>query len=115
MVGTPGPGLHAEYPAIDLHADTLMWSRWLGYDLGTRHRPPLPRAAFVGHVDLPRMSEGGMGAQFFGLVSLPVARRGLASTIDEQIDVLDGQIARIARTPAEVKSAAEIDGARATA
>ena len=28
--------LHARHPAIDLHADTLMWGRWFGYDLLTR-------------------------------------------------------------------------------
>jgi len=79
--------LHTAHPAIDLHADTLMWSRWIGYDLSRRHEPPLPRSAFFGHVDLPRLSEGGIGAQFFGLVSLPVSARGPAHAIDEQIDV----------------------------
>ena len=82
--------LHAAHPAIDLHADTLMWSRWVGYDLHAAHEPPLPRAALGGHVDLPRMRQGGVGAQFFGLVSLPVADRirGLARVVSEQIDVL---------------------------
>ena len=47
--------LHAEHPPIDLHADTLMWSRWTGYDLHKMHEAPLPMAAFGGHVDLPRM------------------------------------------------------------
>jgi membrane dipeptidase len=106
--------LHAEYPAIDLHADTLMWSRWLGYDLHRRHEPPLPLSALGGHVDLPRMREGGMGAQFFGLVSLPVSKRmrGLARVIHEQIDVLE---AAITQHPAElrlVRTAAEVDGCR---
>src|ERR1700690_1019743 len=88
--------IHAEYPAIDLHADTLMWSRWIGYDLHARHVPPLWRAAFGGHVDIPRMRDGGMGAQFFGLVSLPLARRmrGLSRVVHEQIDALAEQIAR---------------------
>jgi membrane dipeptidase len=82
--------LHAAYPAIDFHADSLMWSRWVGYDLHERHEPPLPRAAFAGHVDVPRLVEGGYGAQFFGLVSLPIGQRsGLARVIDEQIDALD--------------------------
>lgn len=40
--------LHAEHPAIDLHADTLMWSRWLGYDLHKAHEPPLYKAAWTG-------------------------------------------------------------------
>ncbi len=96
--------LHAEHPAIDLHADTLMWSRWVGYDLHAAHEPPLPRAALGGHVDLPRMREGGVGAQFFGLVSLPVADRvrGLARVVSEQIDVL---VETIARRPAELRLA----------
>jgi membrane dipeptidase len=101
--------IHREWPAIDLHADTLMWSRWIGYDLHKAHEPPLPFAALGGHVDLPRMHEGGMGAQFFGLVSLPLADRprGMARTVHEQIDALDRQIAarpglRLVRTGAEV-------------
>ena len=104
--------LHARYPAIDLHADTLMWGRWLGYDILKRHAPPLPRKALGGHVDVPRMREGGVGAQFFGLVSLPILRgaRGLARAIDEQIDVLDETMAhssevRLARTAADVEEA----------
>src|SRR5580698_8355622 len=104
--------LHALHPAIDLHADTLMWGRWLGYDLLVRHTPPLPKKALLGHVDLPRMRDGGVGAQFFGLVSLPVLGRvrGLARAIDEQIDVLDEtlertQSLRLARTRTDVEAA----------
>jgi len=82
--------LHGRFPAIDLHADTLMWSRWVSYDLHVRHEPPLWRAAIGGHVDVPRLVEGGIGAQFFGLVSLPIGqRRGLAAVVDEQIDELE--------------------------
>lgn len=85
---------HSRFPAIDLHADSLMWSRWLAYDLHARHDPPLPLSALGGHVDIPRMIEGGIGAQFFGLVSLPIGqRRGLAAVIDEQIDALEAAIA----------------------
>ena len=86
--------IHVEHPAIDLHADTLVWSRWVGYDLHKKHEPPLPRAALGGHVDAPRMREGGMGAQFFGLVSLPLADRprGMARACHEQIDALEGQL-----------------------
>ena len=91
MHGSPeARALHARHPAIDLHADSLMWSRWVGYDLNERHEPPLPCAALCGHVDVPRLVEGGVGAQFFGLVSLPIGqRRGLAAVIEEQIDALD--------------------------
>jgi membrane dipeptidase len=103
--------LHAAYPAIDLHADTLMWTRWVGYDIHARHEPPLWRAAFGGHVDVPRMREGGMGAQFFGLVSVPFAARirGTARIIHEQIDALEEAIARQPSEMRLVRTAAELE------
>jgi membrane dipeptidase len=106
--------IHARYPAIDLHADTLMWSRWVGYDLLSRHDPPLPWAALGGHVDVPRLIEGGVGAQFFGLVSLPVGQRaGLARVIDQQIDELDRQIAQEPGRLVKIWSAADLARAEA--
>lgn len=120
MHGTPRYGspeahaLHAQYPAIDFHADSLMWSRWVGYDLHARHDPPLPWAAIGGHVDVPRMIEGGFGAQFFGLVSLPVGQRtGLARVVDEQIDALERSIAQRPSHLTKVRTAADIRAARA--
>jgi len=105
--------IHAEHPPIDLHADTLMWSRWTGYDLHKAHEAPLPFAALGGHVDLPRMREGGMSAQFFGLVSLPLADRmkGMAKVVHEQIDVLEQQIARKPDSIRLVRKAGELSSA----
>jgi membrane dipeptidase len=108
--------IHAEAPAIDLHADPLLWSRFLDYDLNRRHRPPLPYGWLGGHVDVPRMLEGGMGGQFFGLVSLPVLDLDLAGIIHDQIDRLERAAAqsggklRLARGADEVVEAAR-DGA----
>ena len=106
--------IHAEHPPIDLHADTLMWSRWTGYDLHKAHEPPLPLAAFGGHVDLPRMREGGMSAQFFGLVSLPLADRvkGMARIVHEQIDALEAQMTRKPGAIRLVRKADEIRAAQ---
>jgi membrane dipeptidase len=115
MNGSPqAQALLAEHPAIDLHADTLMWARWIGYDVHARHTPPLPMAAIGGHVDIPRMVDGGMGAQFFGLVSLPLTRRarGMARTIHEQIDALDEAVARRPGALAKTRTAAELEAAR---
>ena len=108
--------IHADHPAIDLHADTLMWTRWTGYDLHKAHEPPLPMAALAGHVDSPLMHEGGMGAQFFGLVSLPLADRvkGMARVVHEQIDALDAQIQKRPGVIRLVKKAHELDAALAT-
>jgi membrane dipeptidase len=104
--------LHAAHPAIDLHADTLMWSRWIGYDLGVRHQPFFPASAFFGHVDVPRLVEGGIGAQFFGLVSLPVAGRGHVRAIDEQIDALEAHIATKKGKICKVRSADDVERVR---
>lgn len=114
MYGSPeARALHDQHPAIDFHADSLMWSRWVNYDLHARHEPPLPLAALGGHVDIPRMREGGVGAQFFGLVSLPIGQRsGLARVIDEQIDALETAIAYAPDRIAKVRTAAEIEDAR---
>ena len=108
--------LHAASPAIDLHADTLMWTRWVGYDLLTRHDAPLPRSAFAGQVDVPRLKEGGIGAQYFGLVSLPISPLGNRAVIDAQIDQLDMACARAAATGYaffKCDSAEDVERARA--
>ena len=115
LFGSPeARGLHERFPAIDLHADSLMWSRWVSYDLHTRHDPPLPFAALGGHVDVPRLIEGGIGAQFFGLVSLPIGQRsGLASVIHEQIDELDRAVQQDPSRLVKVRTAEEIEAAAA--
>lgn len=104
--------LHARSPAIDLHADSLMWARWTGYDLHRRHEPPLPLAAFGGHLDVPRMREGGLGAQFFGLVSIPFGRaKGVLRAVHEQIDELERAIQRAPGALVRARSRAEVEAA----
>src|SRR5688500_15087314 len=109
---TEARALHDAFPAIDLHDDVLMWARWAGYDLAKRHRPPLPNNRWVGHVDLPRLREGGVGAQFFGLVSLPVfGHGGCFRAIDEQIDILDRVVAERPDAIRKTRSADGIESA----
>jgi membrane dipeptidase len=105
--------LHRAAPAIDLHADPLLWARLVGYDLNRTHRPPFPWAWFGGHTDVPRMIEGGLGAQFFGLVSLPYLDRDLAAACDRQIDLLESTCAASEGRLRLCRTAAEVDAARA--
>lgn len=49
--------LHATIPVADLHSDTMLWNR----NIHKRHQR--------GHVDLPRMREGGMFLQVFTAVT----------------------------------------------
>ena len=62
---------HHECLVLDLHVDTLLWTRLFGYDFASAHRNRLPRAPFGWHVDLPRAREGGLRAAVLGLVVNP--------------------------------------------
>lgn len=50
--------LHVSSFVVDLHADSLLWGR------------NLLRRSHVGHVDLPRLREGGVGLQVFTTVTV---------------------------------------------
>jgi membrane dipeptidase len=60
------------------------------------------------------MRDGGMGAQFFSLVSLPTGKktRGLARTVDEEIDVLAEAIERRPHDLRLVRTASEVEACR---
>lgn len=105
--------LHDEVCAIDLHADTPKLMHAFGYDLALRHDPPLPRAAYVGHVDIPRMREGGLAAQFFGLWTFPYPQRGSSQSVHRQIDLLDRAAAQNPQDLVRCQSVEEIAAARA--
>lgn len=103
--------LHRLFPPIDLHADTLMWAMNLDYDMGLRHQPFLPRSAFGGHVDLPRLKEVNVQAQFFSVAVSPHRIRKLFRVANRQLDCLRTVSLRypdhveIARTAGEVYAA----------
>jgi membrane dipeptidase len=98
---------HSEAIVVDMHADTPSLMR-MGYDFGKRHTPPLPRAAFGMHVDLPRMQQGGQAAQVFGLVSFPYRKRGLAAVIHRQIDLVEETVARLSDALVLARSADDV-------
>jgi len=79
---------HHSCTVVDLHADTPYLMR-LGYDLGARHSPPLPRSAGLFHLDLPRAAQGGLSAQFFGLISFSHPWLRPPTLIDWQLDALE--------------------------
>jgi membrane dipeptidase len=101
---------HDEVCVFDLHADTPKLLDVFGMDLALRHAPPPRLASFMGHVDLPRMREGGLGAQIFGMWTLPLPVRGCAASIHRQLDALD---AAIAASPDEIAWCATGDDVRA--
>lgn len=104
--------LHGEAHVLDLHADTAKLMDKLGYDLAIRHERPMPRPMNVfGHVDLPRLREGGVAGQFFSFWTTPYPVRGCAQAVATQLDALDRAIAKHpaelmwTRTGADVRAA----------
>jgi len=75
---------------VDLHADSLLWA----IDLVQRNRR--------GHVDVPRLIEGGIGAQVFGIVTKSPARLNIESNDDKSDSI--GLLARLSGWPANTRS-----------
>ena len=109
LVASPDPGpapvvvseqarrVHAAAIVVDTHADTTQ--RLVapgGFDLGVRHTD--------GNLDIPRMREGGLGAQFFSIwvpsdVIGPAAIKRSLQQIDavrEAVRAHSGDLDRIA-------------------
>src|SRR5690606_1033290 len=86
--------LHDEVPVIDLHADTPMLIDVLGFDPNRRHRRTLPGLAnLAGHVDVPRMRDGGVAAQIFGMWTVPYPEALCPVSIHRQLDSIDRSVA----------------------
>jgi membrane dipeptidase len=64
-----------------------------------------------GHVDLPRLRDGGVAGQFFSFWTTPYPERGCARSVADQLDAIDRAMAkhpselRWTRTGAEVRAA----------
>lgn len=56
---------------IDLHIDTFIPPRLFGYDLAVRHGPGLWRGHFFGHLDFPRIQEGGLTGAMWSVTTNP--------------------------------------------
>lgn len=106
--------LHDEVCVLDLHADTAKLMDKLGYDLAARHERPMPRIANVfGHVDLPRLRDGGVAGQFFSFWTTPYPERGCARSVTRQLDALDAAIARHPGELAWTRTGADVRAAKA--
>lgn len=95
---------------IDLHLDTFIPVRLWGYDLFRAHKPPLG-GHFFGHLDLPRLIDGGLSGGMWSITTNPFrSARGRLATFDRNlarfralVDGSDGRLA-FARTTAEYRA-----------
>lgn len=99
---------------VDLHVDTFIPARLWGYDPLVRHRGgPLGRF-FFGHLDVPRMLDGGLDGAMWSITTNP-ARRAAARwrVFLRNLAALRALIARSRGRLAEVRTAAGYRAARA--
>ena len=110
--------LHRDSLVFDLHLDTLVWQRIVGYDPVRRHEPIFPRSGYGWHFDLPRVEEGGLDGAVLGLVVTPDEERpeqplGLrllsrlepGSGIDQTLETLELLDATAGANPARLEFA----------
>jgi membrane dipeptidase len=106
--------LHAECCVLDLHADTAKLMDKLGYDLVARHERTMPSMAnLIGHVDLPRMRDGGVAGQFFSFWTAPYPERGCARSVADQLDAIDEAMAKHPSELAWTRTGADVRAAKA--
>lgn len=60
---------------LDIHSESFVWSRLLGYDLGRRHGPGVLGARLYSQADLPRMVAGGLTGAVVSISTNPFRRR----------------------------------------
>jgi len=102
--------IHKQAIVVDTHIDTTMMLAKPGWDFMARHTPgPAPDD---GHVDLPRIKEGGLDAAFFsiympGTITGPEAVKKSLELIDHVRKLAEGHPNEIvlATTAAEVRAA----------
>jgi membrane dipeptidase len=111
--------LAVDSDVIDLHIDTFIPHRLVGYDMLVRHRGGRFGGRFFGHADLPRMTEGGLTGGMWSITTNPARpARNRWKTFQRNLAKLRAEVERsagklrFARTAAEY-AAARADGAHA--
>ena len=73
--------LVADCEVVDLHVDSFLWNRMLGYDLLREHDSGPLRARWLGQADLPRLRRGGISSAVWIITTNPWrSRRGRLRT-----------------------------------
>lgn len=101
---------------VDLHIDTFIPMRLWGYDVTRRHDDGVPvlRGRFAGHLDLPRMEDGGLKAAMWSVTTNPLrSRAGRWKTVNDNFRRLRRVLERTGGRCRVVTTHAEYLAARA--
>jgi membrane dipeptidase len=105
--------LYRSTDVIDLHIDSFIWQRTLGYDLSKRHRAPL-WGALLGQVDFPRILEAEISGATWVITTNPVRDAAdRARAFEDNLNQLERTLQLDAEHFQVVTNAREYDAARA--
>jgi membrane dipeptidase len=99
---SPARALHAEAIVLDTHVDTTPWFEDPEWHFDERHD--------TGHVDLPRLREGGVDAVFWSIYLGPTEGEGRA--IREAVLRMDAVHELVRRHPEDLALATSVQGVR---
>jgi len=98
--------------SIDLHVDTFIWNRILGYDLRKRHGDGVLGARFLSMVDFPRVREARMTGAIWVITTNPLrSPEGRARACIENIRRLQGIFESVPDEFQAVRNVREYKGA----
>ena len=105
--------LYRSTDVIDLHIDSFIWQRTLGYDLTKRHRAPL-WGALLGQVDFPRILDAEISGATWVITTNPVRDAAdRARTFEDNLNELERTLQLDSAHFQVVRNAREYDVARA--
>ena len=98
---------------IDLHVETYIWQRMLGYDMKKRHGRGPFGARLFGQIDLPRACEAGVTGATWSISTNPLrTARGRAATFVKNLARLRGILESVADDVAVCRNLSEYRAAR---
>ncbi len=114
QISTEAIDLYAASDVIDLHVDSFIWNRIVGYDLTQRHRTGLFNARFYSQCDLPRLREAQVRGAIWVITTNPLRRQSRKGpTFFANFERLRGILASCDRDVALVRTVGEYRAARA--
>ncbi|MEP7053358.1 MAG: membrane dipeptidase [Pseudomonadota bacterium] len=112
-ISTAAIELYRSTDVIDLHIDSFIWQRTLGYDLTKWHRAPL-RGALLGQVDFPRILAAEISGATWVITTNPIREAAdRARALAENLEELCRTFQRDAAHLQLVTTGLEYDAARA--
>jgi len=113
-ISTEAVELYLKCDVIDLHIDSFIWARILGYDLTKRHGHGLLGARFYSQVDLPRLREACITGGIWVITTNPLrGGKGRARAFGRNLTKLRAILESVPEEVAIVRNLTEYRAARA--